>query len=85
MNFFGYDVSDFIPCEFCGKKAVDIHHLEPKSRAKHKVNMIDNLMALCRECHHAATISPLMNENFKAVHRKKLLGSKHDNETERYV
>jgi hypothetical protein len=23
MNHFGYDISDFIPCEVCGKTAVD--------------------------------------------------------------
>jgi len=85
FKYFGYDESDFVPCEFCGKKAVDIHHLEPKSRAKAKVNLIDNLMGLCRECHHAATISPMMNEHFKIVHRKKLLGVKIDHETKRYL
>lgn len=30
MKFFGYDVSDFIPCELCGAKAVDIHHVEAR-------------------------------------------------------
>ncbi len=85
MKYFGYDESDFIPCEFCGKKAVDIHHLEPRSIAKHKLNLIDNLMALCRECHHAAGISPVLNHQFKIVHRKKLLGKVPDNETKRYL
>jgi hypothetical protein len=23
LNHFGYDISDFIPCEVCGKTAVD--------------------------------------------------------------
>ena len=27
LNFFGYDKSDYIPCEMCDDKAVDIHHL----------------------------------------------------------
>jgi len=84
MKYFGYDESDFIPCEFCGKKAVDIHHLEPKSKAKAKVNLIDNLMALCRECHVGAN-NPQMNQQFKLVHRKKLLGVKTDHETKKYL
>jgi len=27
MNSMGYDLSDFIPCEITGQKAVDIHHI----------------------------------------------------------
>jgi hypothetical protein len=28
LNYFGYDTTDFIPCEVCGSQAVDIHHIE---------------------------------------------------------
>jgi 5-methylcytosine-specific restriction endonuclease McrA len=86
MKYFGYDESDFIPCEFCGKKAVDIHHLEPRSIAKAKVNLIDNLMTLCRGCHDAAGKSVEFNNHLKVVHRKKLLSNGlPDNETKRYL
>jgi len=85
LLYFGYDESDFIPCEFCGRKAVDIHHLEPRSIAKHKLNLIDNLMALCRECHYDAGISKEFNNHLKLTHRKKLLGVKTDHETKRYL
>ena len=85
LKYFGFDESDFIPCEICGAKAVDIHHLEPKSRAKAKVNLIDNLMALCRNCHDECGKSPQMNERAKLIHRKKLLGVKIDHETKRYL
>lgn len=50
----GYDVSDFIPCEVCKSKAVDIHHIEPRGMGgdpKAKKDVIENLMALCRPCH----------------------------------
>lgn len=48
----GYDTSDFIPCEVCGKKAVDIHHIEARGMGgSDKKDVIENLMALCRECH----------------------------------
>jgi hypothetical protein len=26
----GYDTTDWIPCEVCGSKAVDIHHIESR-------------------------------------------------------
>lgn len=52
LKHFGYDVTDFIPCEVCGAKAVDIHHIEPRGMGgSKKADTIDNLMALCRECH----------------------------------
>ena len=27
LDHFGYDVTDFVPCEYCGKKMIDPHHL----------------------------------------------------------
>ena len=45
----GYDTTDFVPCELCGKKAIDIHHII--SRGKGGKDTIENLMALCREEH----------------------------------
>jgi HNH endonuclease len=52
MKFFGFDVSDFIPCEVCGARCIDVHHIESRgmggsSDKDHPVN----LMGLCRECH----------------------------------
>jgi 5-methylcytosine-specific restriction endonuclease McrA len=52
FKHFGYDVSDFIPCEVCGRKAVDIHHIRCRGMGGSKSHDdITNLMALCRECH----------------------------------
>jgi 5-methylcytosine-specific restriction endonuclease McrA len=52
LNYFGYDITDFIPCENCGRKAVDIHHIDCRGMGGSKVkDTIINLMALCRECH----------------------------------
>ena len=52
FSFFGYDESDFIPCEVCGDQANDIHHIECRGMGgtKEREN-IDNLQALCRLCH----------------------------------
>ena len=51
FNHFGYDISDFVPCETCGSKAVDIHHIDARGMGGSDKNDINNLMALCRECH----------------------------------
>lgn len=48
----GYDTTDFIPCEVCGTRAVDIHHIEARGMGGSKhADVIENLMALCRKCH----------------------------------
>ena len=53
MKYYGYGIDDKIKCEECGGVAVDIHHIIPRSRAsKSEVNKIENLQALCRECHN---------------------------------
>lgn len=51
MSFFGYTTADFIPCECCGEKSVDIHHIIARSIARNLINHISNLMAVCRNCH----------------------------------
>lgn len=49
---FGYDTTDFIPCEICRATAVDIHHIDSRGMGGSKTaDTIENLMALCRECH----------------------------------
>ena len=39
---------DYIACEYCGKEAVDIHHIDGRGKEK---DIIENLIALCRDCH----------------------------------
>ena len=49
---FGYDTNSWIGCEVCGATAVDIHHIESRGMGGSKTaDTIENLMALCRECH----------------------------------
>jgi hypothetical protein len=46
-------VSDFIECEVCKGKAVDIHHIDCRGMGGSKEkDTIENLMALCRGCHY---------------------------------
>lgn len=54
MDFFGYDISDFIPCEICGANAVDVHHIDARGMGGDPTgekDHIGNLQALCREDH----------------------------------
>jgi hypothetical protein len=52
FNYFGYDVTSFIPCEICGKMANDIHHIHARGMGGTKqADNIENLMAVCRQCH----------------------------------
>lgn len=58
LRHHGYGEQDTILCEKCGKIAVDIHHKQEKSTcAKYEIkdkDAIENLIALCRDCHNAA-------------------------------
>jgi hypothetical protein len=52
LDFFGYDTADFIACEVCGSKAVDIHHIQARGMGgSRNKDVIENLMALCRADH----------------------------------
>ena len=46
MEYFDYVLDDFIPCEVCGARAVDIHHIENRGAGGDKnKDTIENLMA----------------------------------------
>lgn len=49
FDYYNIDLGDFVACENCGKPGIDIHHL--KFRSQGGQDVIENLMALCRECH----------------------------------
>ena len=73
MDYFGYVLDDFIGCEVCGARAVDIHHIENrKSGGSKSKDTIENLMAVCRPCHmyHGERKESL--QMLKDIHRKKM-------------
>jgi 5-methylcytosine-specific restriction endonuclease McrA len=73
MNHFGYDISSFIPCEVCGKTAVDIHHIEARGLGGSKeADNIENLMALCREDHVKWGDKKQYKDFLKEKHQEKL-------------
>jgi hypothetical protein len=76
LNHFGYDVSSFIPCEICNKKAIDIHHIECKGMGGSKQkDVIENLQALCRECHIRYGDKKKHKDYLIEVHKNKLNGT----------
>jgi len=55
LDYFGYIPGDFIPSEYSGKKAVDIHHISAKGMGGSKTkDNIENLIALTRDEHDRA-------------------------------
>ena len=60
---------EYIPCEICGREAVDIHHIEPRGMGGSKnKDTIENLMGLCRECHSKAESKKISKEELKETH-----------------
>ena len=69
LAYFGYDQSDFIPCEICGTQANDIHHIECRGMGGTKEpENIDNLQAVCRDCHIKYGDKKEFKEFLKEVH-----------------
>ena len=73
LKYFDYVLDDFISCTGCNKKAVDIHHIERRGigGSKNK-DYIENLAALCRECHDKAERNKEFNQMVKERHLKLL-------------
>tara|TARA_R100000657_G_C4681874_1_gene131240 strand:- start:818 stop:1141 length:324 start_codon:yes stop_codon:yes gene_type:complete len=62
MDFFEYAEQDFIPCEMCGDKAVDVHHIERRGMGGSLTkDYIENLVGLCRYCHMQAENDNIFN------------------------
>ena len=69
MTFFWLDESDFIGCEMCGTKAIDIHHIIPRGIGGSKCkDYIENLVALCRDCHNRAEADKEFNTYCRIKH-----------------
>ena len=71
VKYFQLGEQDFIPSEYSGKRAEDIHHIH--FRSKGGLDTPDNLMALTREEHDRAHNEPEFNEELKRIHKLKLL------------
>jgi len=72
MKHFDYGIEDFIPCEACGSEAVDIHHINGRGK---DMDVIKNLMALCRK-HHTAAHDSMSKSDMQLIHNYFLAGSR---------
>ncbi len=71
MKAFGFTIADFIPCEICGNKAVDIHHIEARGMGGDPTGSkdnINNLMAMCRKHHEEYGDVPDLVDKLKEIH-----------------
>lgn len=69
MDFFDYVIDDFIPCEVCGRRAVDVHHINPRGMGGSKTkDYIENLVGLCREHHNKCERDKQYNQEVKELH-----------------
>jgi hypothetical protein len=74
FDFFGYAGEDaFVPCEMCGAKAVDIHHIERRGMGgDESKDEIENLIALCRLCHITLGDKKQYKDLLRDVHKKRM-------------
>lgn len=90
FDFFNIDYDpisgwhDHINCELCGSTAIDLHHIENRIKGIKILNRIDNIIALCRQCHEKAHANAygyskdylkqvhenIMNNNKILIHKK---------------
>lgn len=73
MQHFGYVLDDFIPCEVCGSRAVDIHHIHRRGIGGNpNADRIENLMAVCRSCHVEYGDKKEYLQWLQEIHNKKI-------------
>lgn len=75
LNYFGYGEQDFIPCTNpeCSCKAVSIHHIDKRGMGgSRNKDYIENLAALCMECHTKADNNKEFNEMIRYNHLRKI-------------
>lgn len=65
MKYYGYGEQDFIPCFACHNRSTEIHHLIFRSQGGK--NNIENLCAICRNCHNMAHANKSFNDNLKEI------------------
>lgn len=71
---FGYDVSDWTPCEVCGALATDVHHIESRGMGgTTQAERIENLMGLCRKHHDLYGDKKQYKDWLFTVHRQKMV------------
>ena len=73
MQSFDYGIDDFIPCEYCGGRCVDVHHINGRGKGK---DVIENLMGLCRLHHTDAEMERIPKQDLIIIHTNFMLNFK---------
>ena len=69
MTFFYLDESDYIACEMCNAPGQDIHHIQARGLGGSKcMDFVENLSALCRDCHNLAETDKNFNVYVRIRH-----------------
>ena len=74
LEHYGYSPGDFIPCEVCGVRATDFHHIKCRGMGGNPKGDKDNpsnIMALCRRCHEKFGDKRQYMEYLQTIHDKK--------------
>lgn len=80
LEYFSYDIGDYIACEVCSSPAVDIHHIDARGMGGSKTaDTIENLQALCRACHIRYGDKKQYKQMLKDIHNAKLTQREQDN------
>jgi len=59
----------FVPCEICGARINDVHHLDSKGMGGSDTkDYIENLIGVCRTHHVKCHADPEFNERAKELH-----------------
>jgi 5-methylcytosine-specific restriction endonuclease McrA len=72
LNYFNYSITDVILCEVCDMVAVDIHHINSRGLGGSNKDYINNLQALCRNCHIKYGDKKQYKEFLNEIHENKL-------------
>jgi len=73
LEYFDYCEQDFIPCEICGRQAVDIHHIYPRGMGgSDSKDFIENLIGLCRDHHNQAESKKISKEELIEIHTSEI-------------
>lgn len=76
LNYFHLIPGDFIACEVCQAPGVDFHHVIYRShfgkKEQEKCDSVENIIALCRDCHNKAHDEILSKEKLQEIHNKNL-------------
>jgi predicted restriction endonuclease len=73
LEYFDYGEQDYIRCEACEARAVDIHHINGRGEGK---DVIQNLMALCRKHHEMAHNGKVNKGEMQYIHNYFMTGQR---------